>query len=356
MRIRPLLLPVAFVLLAGGGFTWWRSQPPKVATAEVSRGPAVEAVYATGEVEPVVWARIGPAVKGRVAALLVDEGARVLAGQVLGRLDDARERALVEEAIARARFLTEDAARQRSLVDRGVASRQTLERAESEARAGAAIVDAARRRLEDYVLRSPIAGEVLRRDGELGEIVDTNAAVFWVGERRPLRVTADVDEEDIPKVRPGQSVLLKADAFGTDALDGTVDRITPKGDPVQKSYRVRVALPDDTRLMIGMTVEANIVLRREAQALLVPTAALQGPQAERFVLVLEDGMAVRRPVVTGVVGAAQVEIRSGLVEGEAVVLDPPPGLAQGGPAVTGPGPLARLRSRFAGTPAATVAR
>ena len=323
-RFLRVLLLLTFALAAGGGYWLWRHWPPLVEVGAVTRGPAVEAVYATGTVEPVRWAPVGPAVKARLLELYVDEGAAVQTGQVVARLDDTAARAQLVEAEARARFATDAAKRGRMLLRRGVAAQSELDRAESEERATAALVEVAQRRLEDYLIRSPIDGKVLRRDGEPGEVRDTADAVFWIGEPLPLRVTAEVDEEDIPRVRSGQRALLKADAFPDRALEGSVGQITPKGDPVQKTYRVRIALPDDTPLMIGMTIEANIIIA-ERPAVLAPARALRGGR----VLVLDGGTVRERPVKTGVAGGELVEVRRGLEPGQAVALDPPPGLADG---------------------------
>ena len=132
----PLRLTLLLVLLAaaGGAAWWWAARPPLVQSAEVVTGPAVEAVYATGTVEPVIWARIGPVVKGRLMTLAAEEGARVRPGDVLARLDDTVAQAQVQEAEARATFLREDAARLRALAAREIVARAALERAESEAR------------------------------------------------------------------------------------------------------------------------------------------------------------------------------------------------------------------------------
>jgi RND family efflux transporter MFP subunit len=177
------------------------------------------------------------------------------------------------------------------------------------------------------VLRSPMDGTVLRRDGEVGETARPEDVLFWIGRDSPLRIEAEVDEEDIPLVTVGQPALIKADAFSGRILDGKVADITPKGDPVNKSYRVRIGLPPETPLMIGMTVESNIVVRREDAALLVPQGALSGGH----VFVLVEGRAVRRAVVMGVVGQGVVEIRDGLAEGDTVVIDPPAALNDGSP-------------------------
>lgn len=324
---RPLLLVPLLLTLAAGVAMLWRSLPPAVAIAMATAGPAVEAVYATGSVEPVYWARVGPAVRARLMEVLVEEGERVAAGRPMARLDDREARARAEEAAARARFAAEELGRVRLLVTRDIAARAQLDRVESEARAARAVAEAAERRLDDYIVRAPAEGVVLRRDAEVGEVVDTPAALFWVGETAPLRVTAEVDEEDIARVRVGQRALLRADAFPDQVLTAEVAQITPKGDTARKAYRVRLALPEDTPLRIGMTVEANIVLREEAEAVLVPPAAVRDGR----VFVVEKEIARARPVELGVQGPRAAEIRRGLAPGESVVLEPPPALRDGQP-------------------------
>lgn len=321
---RPLLL-LALAAAAVGGWHAWRSRPPAVEVAEAVRGPAVEAVYATGTVEPLRWAAVAPAVKARLREILVDDGDRVVAGQILAHLDDTVAAAQVAEVEARARFAAEEARRLSRLIERGVTPKSDVDRAQSEARALAAAAEVARRRLDDFDIKAPIDGVVLRRDGEPGEMVDTNQPVFWIGEPKPLRVTADVDEEDVPRVRPGQKALLKADAFPGQVFEGRLAMITPKGDPVQKTYRVRIELPPDAPLMIGMTIEANIVVRETDDAVLVPTTAVR----DGAVFVVADERARRRMVEVGVTGPHLTEIKAELAPGETVVVDPPPGLEDG---------------------------
>jgi RND family efflux transporter MFP subunit len=336
------ILILAVLLIAGGAAGWyWFVLPPRLAIAMASEGPALEAVYATGAVEPVNWARVGPALRGRITQVLVEEGVRVTEGQTLARLDDRQARSLAEEAEARARFALEDLNRTRTLVSRDIAARATLERAERDARAARALADVAVQRLDDYLVRAPNDGIVLRRDVEVGEVVDTPASLFWIGEPRPMRITAEVDEEDIARIVIGQRVLLRADAFAGRVLTAEVTQITPKGDTTRKAYRVRLALPDDSPLLIGMTVEANIVLRDIANAVLLPPAAVVLPAAPRGVAqapgqtrraavwVVEKEVVHRREVEVGVQAPRATEIRRGLAAGEAVVLNPPTGLREG---------------------------
>ncbi|PWS38400.1 efflux RND transporter periplasmic adaptor subunit [Falsiroseomonas bella] len=342
--LRRTLLLLAVAALGAGAWWAWRALPPRVAIAVATTGPALEAVYATGSVEPVHWARVGPATRARITEVLVQEGERVTEGQALARLDARQAELLAREAEARARFADDDLTRTRTLVTRDIAARATLERAERDARAARAAADALVQRLEDFVVRAPTDGLVLRRDAEVGEVVDTPASLFWIGEPRPLRVTAEVDEEDIARIEPGQRVLLRADAFAARVLTGEVAQITPKGDTTRKAYRVRLALPDDTPLLIGMTVEANIVLRETPDAVLVPPAAVVLPSAGRGVAaaplrpgatrtgtvwVVVKEAAQRRQVEIGVQGPRATEIRRGVAAGEAVILDPPESLRDG---------------------------
>jgi RND family efflux transporter MFP subunit len=327
-RVLTIALGVA-VLAAAAGTYWYTTAASGVTVAEARTGRAVEAVYATAVVEPVHWGRVGPIATGRIAEIKVREGERVVRGQELARIDDDSARARIRELDARIGMLRADVARLRPLAKQGYSSQQSLERTESELEQVRASLAAARHALDQLVLRAPVDGIVLRRDGELGETVGSDRTLFWIGTPYPLRAEAEVDEEDIPRVRVGHKVLIKADAFPGQVLEGTVAEITPKGDPVSKSYRVRIALPDDTPLMIGMTIETNTVVRVTGDAVLVPVTAVaaEGDVVWR----VEDGRARRTPVVLGVRAPEEVEVRSGLAAGARVILSPPDDLKDGAP-------------------------
>ncbi len=317
--VRILLL----LVLAGGlGAGYWLfARLATVGIAQPERGDAAEIVYATGVVEPRTWAKVTPLLRERIVELCDCEGAKVERGTVLARLDSRQAEATLAELKAREKLAAADHDRLTQLAERSAASQQALDRARSDVTQARAQVA----RLESYVLRAPMAGVVLRQDGEVGEIAEPGTILFWVGEPRPLRIVADVNEEDIPQVSVGQRALVRGDAFPDRGLAAVVDAITPKGDPVAKTYRVYLALPGDTPLMIGMTVEVNVVVRVSAKALLVPAAALSGDA----LFVVEGERARRRAVVTGIRGTAAVEVLSGLAEDARVVTPYPDGLDDG---------------------------
>jgi RND family efflux transporter MFP subunit len=321
------VLILVAMALAAGGWWWWRGLPPNVALVTAERGPAVEAVYATGTVEPVRWAAIASTETGRIAEYPVEEGQAVEEGEVLIHLDDATLTAEYEALMARVRFLAGDVERYQQLLRNQNISRQAYDRALSELEQAEAAAAAARQRLDDFTIRAPIQGVVLQKDREVGEVLEPGDVLVWIGQDRPYWITAQVDEEDIPRVAVGQTALIKADAFPGTTFEGIVSEITPKGDPVDKQYRVRVLLPAESPLMIGMTTEINVVVRREDAALLLPESAV----IDGSVFIVEQGVARRLPVTVGVYGDRKVEIRAGLESDTEVIANPPEGLRDGMP-------------------------
>ncbi len=316
---------LALAVAVAAAVYWNFGRPIAVSAVRVERGNAAEIVYATGAIEPVRWAKVTPLVKGRIVERCRCEGKEVKAGDVLARLDDKEAQATLTELKAREGFSRREVERQSELIARNVTTAQAHERALSELRSIQALITAQNERLQNYKLVAPMDGVVLREDGEVGEIVDSLNVLYRIGLPRPLQVVAEVNEEDIPRVWNGMKVLLRTDAFLNQPLEGTVSEITPAGDPVAKTYRVKVALPDETPLRIGMSVEANIITREKADVLLVPSAAV----VDGHVFVIDGFRAHRRKVETGIRGTRAIEIASGLKEGDIVVASVPNGLADG---------------------------
>ncbi len=317
---------VALGALAGAGVVAWRQfGPVAVEIAHPTRGAAVRAVYATGTVEPTVMLPIAPRTAGRLMELKADEGARVREGQELARLEDADLQRSVDELDARARFAKTQLDRAQTLFDRGLGTVLERDRARSEWQAADATVARARALRSFMTLTAPADGQILRRDGEVGQVIPANQPIFYFSRREPLRIEAEVDEEDITLVQPGQRVLIRAPALPDQVIDGKLAAITPKGDPVSRAFRVRIEPENDAPLRIGMTAEVNIVVTERANALLVPATAV----VDGHVWTVRDGELHRQPVQAGIGGETRTEILSGLAESDTVVVRPATGLREG---------------------------
>lgn len=298
--------------LAAAGWWWWRA--PAITVVQVTRGPAAEIVYATGAVEPETWSRSTPLVRGRIVERCRCEGKIVRKGDVLARLDDKEALATLNDLRALEDFQRREFDRQTQLLARGATTSQAYQRAESDLARVRAQIAAQMQRLDYYKLVAPMDGLVLKEDGEVGDMVDPGTILYRIGLEKPLWIVAEVNEEDIPRVQVGQKALLRTDAFANRVLPGFVKQITPAGDPVAKTFRVRIGLPDDTPLHVGMSVEANVVSREKQNVLLVPTNAV----INNSLFVIEDGHTRRRKVEIGIRGTGFVEIVDGITENETV--------------------------------------
>ena len=264
-----------------------------------SLAPVSEAVYGTGTVEPERWAKVVPLQRRRLVEICRCEGQAVRAGQVLGRQDDAEERnALVQDWRSITSSSIAICARARR-TDKNDAARTEIEQRETAFDQAKSRIAAQGARLDTLLLRAPIDGLVLRRDGEVGEIVGPTEVPFWVGQPTPLQVVAEINEEEIIKVAVGQKAFLRTEAFEGQALRADVSQITPKGDPTRKTFRVYLRLPQQTPLRIGMTVETNIIFREKQAAMVVPTEAI----VANAVQTVDDGRIRRVPVKIGVKGS-----------------------------------------------------
>jgi HlyD family secretion protein len=327
--VRTLLIFLITIALGAASYFYWNGSHKAVfEVASVTRGPAVEAIYATAVVEPVRWSAIAPLKTGQIDNILVEEGDAVQKGQLLAHMDDEDLKAQLEETKAlivysqkaynrgKALFNSKSAAISEEELDK---RRRNLNQQKSHARMF-------EEQIRQLSLKSPQDGVVLWRDIDPGEIKQAGETVFWVGQPKPLRLNAEGDEEDIPKIKPGQDVLILADAFPNEVMQGRVAKITPKGDPVNKSYRVYMSLPDETKLLIGMTVETNTVVKKTENALLVPSSALLDGMVFR---VTQNNKIQRTDVKLGTIGEDHVQILEGLSASDRLLLNPTPTLKDG---------------------------
>ena len=254
--VRPLVL---LAVLALGVVAWlaWQARPRTVEVAAATLGPAVEAVYATGAVEPVHWARVGPAARARLRAVLVEDGSASRRASRSPGSTTRHARLLADEAEARARFAAEaDPQHPRRARHRRPRHVERAEQRRPRARAAAE----ARRRLNDFVCTRPPTASCCAATSRWARwwtppppVLDRRAAA--VARHRRGRRGGHA------RIARGQRVCCAPTPSPAASCRPSWRRSRPRATPPAKTYRVRLALPDDTPLLIGMTVEANIVLR-----------------------------------------------------------------------------------------------
>lgn len=370
------LVPVGLLVAV---IAYVTARPARVSVSPATRGTAIEAVYATGTVEADPRVVVKAKVAGTISQLLVKEGDRVKAGQLLARIDNKtlafdlqRTRADVrastlrtsvsspqvgalkaqrESISADVKLAEAELGRAESLVKKGAMAQDELDRrrerlnklkadwSAADARVASTEIDlrAERERLgamegaiasqnADADVRAPQDGTVIRRRVELGEAVTQNAPLFTVGNTDHLLLEVKIDEGDVGRVRVGQEVLVDLYAFADRKVTGKVVDLLPDADRDTKTFLGKVELvTPPAGMRSGMSAEVNIVTDKHDNAVLVPAGAVASGKA----FVVADGRVHERQVRTGLKDTRSVEVLSGVQPSEKVVLVGPKTLKDG---------------------------
>lgn len=293
-----------------------------VETVPAEVGSLAREVNVSGVVEPIRSIGVNSQVSGALVSVQVEEGARVGRGQVLARLDD-REIA-AQERSAEAEFAVRQAAYERAqrLRENQVITLTEYERDRAAYAAARAQLEQLRARRGYTVIRAPADGVITEKQVETGDVVGPQTRLFTVGDLSTMVVRVAVSELDVVDLAPGHRVRVQLDAFPGRELSGTVRRIFPSADPGTRLVPVEVALGPESAggARPGFLARVSFSLGAKENVLLVPARALTGGNGSQNVFVVEEGVATRRSVETGLTSQGQVEVVSGVREGEAVVV------------------------------------
>lgn len=322
-------------LLAGagyGGWVVWTAQTGAAPAAEqrarqapgVVVAPArleqvertVSAVGTGGALQSVELATLS---EGRVVEIGFAGGDLVAAGQVLLRLDDAAERARLQEAQAELDRAQSAFARAEELLGRNQIARTAHESARADFDAARAVVDRARKELEDRTLRAPFAGVIGYRLLDLGAVARSNTPIATLDDLTALNVDFSLPERFYGEVQPGAAVRATSEAFPGDVFEGVVASVARRLDPVSRAFTARARLPNpDMRLPAGAFLRVTLVLEAR-EGVTAPEEAIVFEGGARFVYVVADEKAQRRPVTLGSRRDGRVEVLEGLGADELVI-------------------------------------
>ena len=283
--------------------------------------------------------RVSSPVTGRVRALDAIPGDYVESGSPLAIIvsgDLAQAESDLTKANAALASTDANLSRTRDLFQHNVASRRDLEQALTDAAQARAEAERAHARVEqlgsttgaisgEYVLKSPIAGEVLERNANPGMEVrpDLGATLFTVSDLSTLWLTANLFQKDLANVKPGARLVFHTDAVPGGEFETRVTYVSSALDPLSRTAVLRAALPNpDHALKTMETGEARLYVQSTQPSLVVPTRSIvtHGPSSVVFVQTARNRF-VRRVVQTGDDDGESTVILSGLVPGERVVVD-----------------------------------
>ncbi len=343
MNPRPLLalVPVVLALAAGlyynskvrGGGTEGRAAAASAAAASAAAPaaavelaasdlalaqvtPMVQTLNISGSLKAVQSAFVKARVAAEIKSLSVREGDRVVAGQLIGRIDPTEYQLRLRQAedqAASAKAQLDIAERtlanNQALVNQGFISQNALDTSVSSAagaraslQAARASADLARKAVRDSDIRAPIAGLVSQRLVQPGERVGLDARLVEIVDLSQVELEASVAPEDVPSLRVGQVARLSIDGLA-ESLAARVVRINPSAVAGTRAVLAYLQVTAHPALRQGLFARGSIELQKR-QVLTVPASAVRSDQAQPYVLTLENGSATQRVVVLGARGEA----------------------------------------------------
>lgn len=308
----------------------FQNRPVPVAVSAVQRG-RVDAYYntttsLTAEEEAVVVART----QGVVERIFVEEGDLVGAGDPLAQLDTRRLKLEVARTETNIRSLDRAFERSRQLMDTKMISPDAFDQARFELEREKATLALQQYELEEATVRAPIGGRITVRFIKVGNTLSPNNEAFEIKRADTIEAILNVPEKELAKMAVGQFARVRVDALEDEYFEGIVDRIAPEVDAQTGTFRVTVALTNERDLLKpGMFARVNVRYDSSDNALLVSREAVVIQKDERSVFVVRDGLATRQQVITGYSMDGNIEIKSGLTEGDEVVITGQGGLRDG---------------------------
>jgi RND family efflux transporter MFP subunit len=304
--------------------------------AKIKKAPTLDL---TGSIEAVQEAVISTQVSGQVAAVQVQNGETVTPGQPLVLVDDssyrdalAIDQANLESAQAALESARQNYQRIRGLFDSNFVSAKDLEdakvaqaTAEANADSAVATVSGAQDSLQDTSICSPISGVAADCDIEVGQYltpgVSPGVSLLNVEDIDSVYADVNIEQGDLPAVKPGLAAEVTADAYGGHVFDGTVEQINPVGDIISRVFATKIRVANSDHLLRpGMFVKVEITTGAPVDVIAVPQNAVVSSAGLYYVFLVDGDRVKRQQVQVGQVIGENVEITSGLAEGQQVVL------------------------------------
>ena len=361
-----IVIAVATVALGAGGFAWKSSRgvSAQIAGASQTDKPAgqvielipvelhtisprglVDAVRFTGTTQPVDQTIVKARVPGRLAEVLVREGDKVVKGQLLARFEEAElqskvneRRSALDAARADARWTSRDRSDKESLASRNIVSqsaadlaRATAENRSSMVAVAEAQLEVAVRNLNDARVVAPFDGVVGERLANQGESLPIDGKILALLDTSHVEIAAQMPAADVVRLRVDQPATVTLEGFGDRSFNGRITRISPTTQAGSRSIPVYVVIVDrHEALRVGLFAMGIVNVQEKSHALAVPASAMRKDDQGDFILAIENGVLVRKPV-----GAVRTWSRGELVEvkgletGMQIVSAPLPGLKAG---------------------------
>lgn len=322
--MRRFLFSAALLALAScsAGADAPRDRPDPLVKVEPARLERfAERLDAIGTARANEQVSLAAPVTERITRLDFGDGGFVRQGEVVAVLARGQQEAQLADAEARAREAGQQLERLAELKRRGFATNSAVDAQTAAAESARAQAAQARATIRDRIIRAPFSGYLSLRNISEGAIVQAGDEIATISDLSRIKLDFTVPETMLAAIRPGQTIEARAAAYADRRFTGRIDSIDPVVNPQTRAVTVRALLPNpDRKLLPGMLLTVSITAAAR-DALAVPELAVVGEGERSYVFTVEDRVAKRLPVETGLRDRGRIEIRAGLRPGQPVVTE-----------------------------------
>ena len=302
-----------------------------VVAVTLKREPFAQQMEGVGTARANEAVDITAKLSNRVTAIRFREGQQVKAGEVLVEFDSEQARATLAEAEAALSDSQSQFKRSRELFATKALSEAQLDQLQATLSANQARVAGARSQLNDTIIRAPFAGRVGLRNISVGSYVSPGTVITTLDDTSVIKLDFSVPEVFLSSLQEGLQISARTSAYPDEDFKGKVSSIDSRLDPVSRAIIVRARIDNkDGRLKPGMFMTVKLI-RAERPALMLPEEALVPEGNKKFVFVVRDGKAARVEIETGRRRPGEVEVVSGLDEGDQVITEGTQKVREGAP-------------------------
>ncbi|HRI85738.1 MAG TPA: efflux RND transporter periplasmic adaptor subunit [Ignavibacteria bacterium] len=301
-----------------------KTEPEKklqaVKTAEIITQEFRETYKVVGTVKPYQTAKISSEEGGLITYMPFDKGSRVGRGQTLVRLKKDTDFASFEQAETQYELAKSNFERTEKLYNESVSTEQDYTNAKFQLELAEKTLNLIETRLSKSYVTSPISGIVDEKYMSRGEVCGPGTPILNIVDVSRVKISAGIPERYLSEIKKGSQVKITFDVYPGEEFTGTVNYISPTLSVQNRTFEIEMVLPNKGgRLKPEMS--ANIIIEKSVivDAIVLPQDLLIDFGSEKFVYVLENGVARKRSVLIGGRDNNNVQIISGLNKGEILI-------------------------------------
>ncbi len=342
-KVKIIIAGVTIVILGILGYSIFSTSDPEikegpqsVIVSKAAFGSVERYINTIGTLVPCDSVDLKSEVNAKVDEIFFSDGSIVEKGDLLIQFDESLAQAEVREAEARYRKEKIEYELLNKLAGRGAAAKIKKEQAYSDMQVASAKLNSAKVNLEKHKILAPFGGMIGIKHISAGQFIQSGTDLVKLVDNHPLKVDFSVAEVDVDKIYVSQEIEVYVGGDALQSYSAKISAIEPESDKVSHSFKVRAILDIPEEIAVnsqilkpGRFVKVRITVNEGEQGIVVPESAIEKSGNESMLYIVSDGMAIRRLVTTGMRKDGNVEIITGVNEGDLVIIKGKEGVSDG---------------------------